>query len=254
MIYELYKKFRLYGWRQFLRFAFIETRRKGKQFTRHSYSQSGEDLLLDKLTGNQAHGFYVDVGAYDPHRLSNTKRFYKRGWRGINVEPNTKRYEKFMRERTRDINVNLGITDVSGTAPQKAMFYEFFPDTLSTFSEHAAQEYRKKGHPLVRSMEVSVDTLAHILEQYAKNTPIDFLSTDTEGFDLTVLKSNDWNRFRPRVICVESSDHADLIMNKDAPRTVREEDLFLDSVGYTKQYDNGLNSIYVRRDNNRNAQ
>ena len=240
MLREVYKKLQLYGARTFVRFAFAETLRKWRQITKHSYSQSGEDLLLDQLTGGKKQGFYVDVGAYDPHRFSNTKRFYKLGWHGINIEPNPKRYEKFIHERTRDININLGIADTASSGSKRIAFYEFFPDTLSTFSASMAQQYQRSGHPLVSTMDVPVDTLAHVLEMHASTVPIDFLSTDTEGFDLIVLQSNDWNRFRPRVICVEATDHP-LGKKIEPPK----EDVFLKSVGYTKYYDNGLNSFYI---------
>ena len=40
-----------------------------------------------------------------------------------------------------------------------------------------------------------------------KNVPqdihIDFMSVDAEGFDLIVLQSNDWERFRPQFVLVE---------------------------------------------------
>ena len=36
-----------------------------------------------------------------------------------------------------------------------------------------------------------------------KGQAIDFLNVDVEGHDLEVLESNDWKRFRPKVIVVE---------------------------------------------------
>lgn len=46
-----------------------------------------EDNVLDWLTGYKKTGVYVDVGANHPDRMNNTKLFYERGWRGINIEP-----------------------------------------------------------------------------------------------------------------------------------------------------------------------
>ena len=43
-----------------------------------------------------------------------------------------------------------------------------------------------------------------------KNTTIDFLSVDTEGFDLTVLHSNNWQKYRPRFILVETLNATEL--------------------------------------------
>jgi hypothetical protein len=45
-----------------------------------------------------------------------------------------------------------------------------------------------------------------IFEKYLQNKMIDFLTIDVEGLDLEVLKSNNWEKFRPRFILVESLD------------------------------------------------
>jgi hypothetical protein len=53
------------------------------------------------------------------------------------------------------------------------------------------------------------------------------LTIDVEGFDLEVLKSNDWNRVMPRVICVE--ELGNLSPSKDNPSEI---ELYLESYGY----------------------
>ena len=55
-----------------------------------SYSQNYEDVVLSRVVAGPEPGFYVDVGATDPRRHSNTKTFYDRGWRGLNLEPNAR--------------------------------------------------------------------------------------------------------------------------------------------------------------------
>ena len=54
-----------------------------------SYSQEGEDMVLRSFFEGQKNykGFFVDVGAHHPYRFSNTLHFYKKGWRGINIDP-----------------------------------------------------------------------------------------------------------------------------------------------------------------------
>lgn len=87
-------KFKIYGPRKFLFFAFLEAKRiLLLQFIKKSFSQYGEDLIIDSLLHNKHRGFYVDVGAYDPHRISNTKRFYLKGWKGINIEPDESNFQ-----------------------------------------------------------------------------------------------------------------------------------------------------------------
>ena len=41
-----------------------------------SFSQEGEDLVLQRLIGIKSNGFYVDIGAHHPYRFSNTYKFY----------------------------------------------------------------------------------------------------------------------------------------------------------------------------------
>jgi hypothetical protein len=49
--------------------------------------------------------------------------------------------------------------------------------------------------------------LAHLLEHHLPpGKPIDFMTVDVEGFDLQVLKSNDWARFRPAVVLFEDEE------------------------------------------------
>jgi hypothetical protein len=65
---------------------------------------------------------------------------------------------------------------------------------------------------------------------------VDFLNVDCEGNDLNVLRSNDWSRWKPKVICVE--DHAD---NWQQSEIVN----FLGSVGYTLKYRAVFSSIFI---------
>lgn len=237
MIKNLYYKYRIYGLKKFILYTICEVKYKSlQQFIRSSYSQKGEDLIIDRILRYKKNGFYVDVGAYDPNRFSNTKRFYLRGWCGINIEPNIKNYEKFVNNRPRDINLNIGI----GTEERTRVFYNFIPDTLSTFSREEAEKYQEQGYRLIEVKKIRMTTLKSIFEQYCGNKYIDFISIDTEGFDLEVLKSNNWRRYRPQLVCIESISHC--IDSKGARNTKIDE--FLIKINYKKIYDNGLNSIY----------
>jgi len=235
------EKFKTYGFRKFFFYAGVEMKNKLiMQFLKNSYSQKGEDLIIDKLLEYKKNGFYIDIGAYDPHRFSNTKRFYKKGWHGINIEPNPNNYQKFIRSRKRDINLNIGI----GNTNTILSFYRFILDTLSTFSKNEADRYCQQGYKLKDIIDIPVRKLVNILDEYCKNKKIDFVTIDTEGFDIEVLKGNDWDRFRPKLICIESVIHT--MDGRDNEKENKQElFLFLKGVGYKQVYDNGLNSIYI---------
>src|SRR5262249_32770188 len=87
---------------------------KGKllgEFATKSYSQEGEDMILNRIFGEKKSGFYVDVGAYHPKRFSNTYFFYKKGWRGINIDAMPGSMKPFNAKRNRDINVETPVSD-----------------------------------------------------------------------------------------------------------------------------------------------
>lgn len=235
---HLIDKLKIYGIKRFLYYIFIDLKRKlWMEYIKGSYSQCGEDLVIDRLLGYKKKGFYVDVGAYDPDRFSNTKRFYLKGWKGINIEPNTINYKNFFRERSRDINLNIGI----GNHNTKLNFYRFIPDTLSTFSQKETEKYKKQGYKLVGITKVLIKKLKTILEQHRPHNKIDFFSIDTEGYEIEVLKSNDWTKYKPVLVCIESIEHT---IKSGKIHPIKNIDTFLVNKGYKKVFDNNQNSIY----------
>ena len=177
-------------------------------FFRHkkSYSQDGEDVVLASFYEGRKHvkGFFIDVGAHHPVRFSNTWMFYKRGWRGINIDPTPGSMFSFKLLRRRDINLEIGI----GPKLSKLTFFCFNEPALNTFDEKLAQE-RNSGNPyrIIRTVDVPVEPLGSVLDKYlTPDQKIDFLTIDVEGLDLEVLKSNDWSKYRPEFILVEDLD------------------------------------------------
>lgn len=210
-----------------------------KRFIKGSFSQKGEDLIIDKILGFKRHGVYVDVGAHNPNMFNNTKRFYLKGWHGINIEPNPTLIKNFRSLRKRDINLNIGIKNTS----EIAKFYDFETDLLSTFSKHEKENNIQLGYKLRREVDIPVKTLKSVLALYCK-TKIDFISIDTEGLDYEVLKSNNWEKFRPTLVCVETGDFNSMINGQKISGKKKLIDSLMKKNGYRQVYTNGLNSIY----------
>lgn len=170
------------------------------EYSRKVYSQEGEDLLLSRIFDHQLEGFYVDCGAHHPFRFSNTKLLYDRGWRGINIEPNPDVKELFKKYRPHDVFCGVGISEQKGTIP----YYEYSHPALNTFDATMVESRSEKP---IRKLNIETIPLADILDQQLpQDTFIDVLNIDVEGFDLKVLKSNNWNKYRPKFIFVESHD------------------------------------------------
>jgi len=177
-----------------------------KLYAHHSlsFSQEGEDGILQRIFENKVLGFYVDVGSHHPQRLSNTYRFYLRGWNGINIDPLPGSKARFDALRKRDVNLEIGISDISSSL----VYYTFKEPALNTFDPKVAE---KRQSELISKAEIPVLCLRDVLADYLKyEQKIDFLTIDVEGLDLQVLRSNDWTRFRPSFVLVEELDMRDI--------------------------------------------
>jgi FkbM family methyltransferase len=174
----------------------------GGRYLRESYSQEGEDLILERFFENRNSGFYVDVGAHHPRRFSNTFLFYKRGWRGINIEPNPDALKLFQRQRKKDINLGYGVADTEGPLS----YFMFNEPALNSFDRRLSEKRQDSRYHIIDTKTIAVRKLSAIFEEFLPHgTFIDFMSIDVEGYDLQVLQSNDWTRFRPACVLVESS-------------------------------------------------
>jgi hypothetical protein len=170
-------------------------------FYNKSYSQEGEDMILNRIFVNINNGFYIDVGAHHPKRFSNTYFFYKKGWRGINIDAMTGSMKLFDKFRPRDINIEKPISDKK----EVLEFFVFNEPALNTFSKDLYEKrILNKSYFLKYSEMKTTTTLTKILDEYLiESSSIDFLSIDVEGYDLKTLKSLDLKKYRPKVILVE---------------------------------------------------
>lgn len=173
---------------------------------RRSYSQDGEDMVLRSLMEDYPKGYkgvFVDIGAHHPVRFSNTYFFYKKGWRGINVDAMPGSMKLFKWLRSKDTNLEVGV----GPEKDTLTFYCFDEPALNTFSEETALERdQNTRYKIIKKVEVPVMKLAEILETYLSAPKIDLLSIDVEGLDHQVLMSNNWDKYRPVFILVEDND------------------------------------------------
>ena len=166
-----------------------------------TYSMDGEDLFIDNFFKNKT-GLYVDVGAYHPLELSNTYLLYKRKWKGINIDINSLSIEYFDFLRSNDINLNLGVARKNST---KIIYFQKNKSPLNTLNlMHAKKIFSNT----FKQKKIKTKTLTNILDKTKfKRKEIDFLNIDTEGSDLEVLKSLDFKKYKPKLICVELIDH-----------------------------------------------
>ena len=186
------------------------------EFLNECYSQEGEDCILSRIYEHSMFkdkqtGFFVDVGALHPIRFSNTYKFYKKGWRGINIDALPGSMKAFKQLRPLDINLEVPISNEKAAIP----FYIFKENALNTFSPEVVEERAKTGSKVERVINV-------------------------EGFDFKVLQSNNWQKYRPDILLLESELQLLDFMNSDIYH-------FMQKNGYTI-YAKSVKTYFLKND------
>jgi FkbM family methyltransferase len=174
------------------------------------YSQFQQDqFVYENYFKNKQNGFFVDIGAYDGEIDSNSLFFENLGWEGICFEPNPIMFEKLQKIRKCKC-LPYAISD-------KDEMNQFFqikegPSTLSGLANEFTQEAIKRINEYNLEDNQSFDYLnieCKTFDVIVETNNIDFLSLDTEGNELKILQSIDFNKYNIDVITVENNDYDD---------------------------------------------
>jgi len=144
--------------------------------------------------GNINNGFYIEAGAYDGILQSNTKFLEEEfNWTGILIEPSPKVFIELEKNRPNNLNINKCLV---------ASNYEY--DTISGSFDNGPMS--SVGN--IRNIEnaelinVPCEPLYKILD-YLDVQKIDFMTIDTEGYELNVLDGINLNKYRPTYLLIE---------------------------------------------------
>lgn len=194
---------------------FSELRRKG--------SQLGQDKWVSnklKKTKIDRKYFFCDVGAGDPINFSNTYRLEKTGnWEGILVEADPRRCKELKIKR-KSIVVNYAVSENENEILEVATNPDF-SSLAKVYDKHRL--FQHSGEQIL----VKGKRLDEILSE--NNAPInfEFLSIDVEGAELSVLKTINLTKWKPKYVTIEHNYRPDreIIYN------------LLNSVGYVRVVD-----------------
>jgi len=204
-----------------------------------SFAQCGEDLIvsfiarylkLPKVT-------YLDVGAHDPIVINNTYFFYTHGSRGVLVEPNVEMCKKLRAVRPGDTTLEAGI---GITAMREADYYLMTESAWNTFSKEEAEHMTRAtggSIKIEKIVKMPLLDINDVMSQHFGKAPT-FLSIDAEGLHLAILKTIDYQRFRPPIICVET-------LVSGSREAIAEIPTFMTSQGYVDRGGSFVNTIFV---------
>ena len=205
---------------------------------KNSPSQYGQDQVAYELLKKPENGTFVDIGANDGVTFSNSLFFEKLNWTGVCIEPNPVVFQKLASTRSCEfLNVCISETDsivdfmvVEGPSHMLSGISSFMDSKhLQRIDrEIAANGGQKK---LIKINAISPETLT---KNYSIKQ-IDYLSIDTEGCEIEILKKFDFSEINVRVINVENGSRTPELFN------------YLNTVGYKLYKCIGCDEIYQKR-------
>lgn len=170
-----------------------------KSYSLTDYLGKPIDFKLDQLFNNKTDGFYIELGAFDGLTQSNSAFFeFYRNWDGILIEPSLDSFNSCLNNRPKSYTVNACC--VSNEYSEDKILGDFNSITMSSVNGARLQSSHDK------LVEVTAITLEKILDEYfIKNGErvIDFISIDTEGYELDVLKGLNFNKYQPKYLLIE---------------------------------------------------
>ncbi|HSW94127.1 MAG TPA: FkbM family methyltransferase [Gammaproteobacteria bacterium] len=172
------------------------------------FSQAGEDRIIFFICDyfmktSFADLVYLDIGANNPKNDNNTYLIYLSHGQGVLVEPNHYWCDEIKKRRPRDTVLNMGISTDDKTT--SATYYACDNHGLSTFSPERSEELKADGHTITEIPDVPLISFNQVVETYLNDTAPDFVSLDVEGLELGILKSINWEKYRPKIFCIESN-------------------------------------------------
>ena len=166
-------------------------------------SERDEDVFLNDYFGDET-GYFVDIGANNGVKGSNTLRLLCNGWSGLMVEADPFTYSHLLANFAEHKRVRLlhaAISDRTGSI-------EFYSEQKALCSGWSTAVRLERDHI---DSENSAKFVTCMVPSFTLNDvlrsqpPVDFLTIDTEGMDATILEAWDAGTYRPRLIMAETA-------------------------------------------------
>jgi FkbM family methyltransferase len=194
-----------------------------------SHSQLYQDLIVIYICQNHLKNsepssskIFVEFGACDGLKFSNTFLLERNGWQGVVAEPARKWHADLKANR----NCSISFNAVSSVSGQQVPFVETLEGEFSSLASFAETDrfanYRKNNTS--RRYLVEAITLNDLIEKNGFKNNITYLSIDTEGGERLILESFDFKKFDPAIISVEHNFTEEQV----------HLDKFLLNIGYSK--------------------
>ena len=196
------------------------------------------DKLIRDYFPDKEYGTCIEIGAVDGVEYSNTYHFELNGWDVLCVEPIPNHYEQLLKNRKLSLNYAISSQNVDEIIFTSVVLDNDTRSAISSLSIDDRLFDQIKGwgyNPIKEEIKVTTKRLDWCIENHFNHNTIDFISIDTEGTELDVLKSFDVNGYNTKLLIVEN--------NFNDP----EIEEYLNTKGWIKDKRVEVNDFYIKQ-------
>jgi len=176
---------------------------ENKYYAAHGIDQYVKETFFP----NKTNGYFIDVGAHNGIDVNNTYYFENEGWNGICFEPIPEIFKQLEQNRKCTL-VNKAISNTEGTA--QFFLIEGYSDMLSGLVDEYPQEHIARINREIEQYNQNynyIDVICSTFDKEVIETNINLLSIDTEGAELTILKTINFTKYNVDIMIVEYNYH-----------------------------------------------
>jgi FkbM family methyltransferase len=156
-------------------------------------------IFLDAIWKERPAGFFVELGAWNGHKKNSTNILESKGWDGVCIEPTPESFKELIAHRNCRC-LNVAVSNKIG----KSLF-TFFKDDPACNGLHDYHSSLHKERYALRDTEIiEIDTV--VWSDLDLPMHIDYLQLDTEGSELEILQSINWDIQKISYICLEDNE------------------------------------------------
>jgi len=148
------------------------------------FSQNAEEIIILQYFADKPIGKFLDIGAFDVEKFSNTRALYNKGWGGVFVEPSPKQFNNIYEHYKNDpkiVTLNVAI----GTSSEPLEFY-LSEDAVSTSDVPHMTKWANAGVKFEKTTVPQIH-VADFMKEYCVD--IDFISLDTEATNMKIFRA-----------------------------------------------------------------
>ncbi len=166
------------------------------------YSQIGQSRIVDEFLGGRRSGFYVECGAAEGKKLSNSLFFEEtRDWKGLLVEADPGAFQELLKLHRNAYLLNACLSP----SPQSTKLNFTTAGVLGgleRFMESTHKKWIMRVQQLKQPLTVQCFPLFSVLSALGVDH-VDYFSLDVEGAELDILKTIPFDRITFDVMTVE---------------------------------------------------